>query len=185
MNDMQIISLFYKRDEQAIRETMDSYGGYCRTVAAAVLQDPADVEEAVADTWLKAWESIPPHNPRYLRLYLGKITRNLALSIWRKNNAYHRGGGQLALALDELGECVSSGDSPEQHVNMQELENAISSFLKSESDIRRAVFLRRYFYLDEISAIALRYSLKETNVRMMLMRTRKRLKKYLVQEGYM
>lgn len=184
MNDVQIIDLFFKRDEQAIRESMDAYGSYCRAVAGSILQDPADVEEAIADTWLKAWDAIPPQRPRYLRLFLGKITRNLALSIWRRNNAYRRGGGQVALALEELGECVSSGESPEEWVNMKELGKAISVFLKAETPTRRAVFLRRYFYLEEISAIARRYSLKESNIRMMLTRTRQKLKKYLMQEGY-
>lgn len=184
MNDAQIIQLYFARDEQAIRESMYSYGNYCRKIAESILQDRLDVEEAVADTWMKAWETIPPHNPKYLRLYLGKITRNLALSTYRKNSAYCRGGGQVALALEELGECVSSGDSPERLINKQELEKTISSFLQTENPTRRAVFLRRYFYLEEISAIAYRYGLKEANVRMMLARTRKRLGKYLKQEGY-
>lgn len=184
MNDAQIVELFFLRDEQAIRESMDAYGSYCRAVAGNILRDPADAEEAVADTWLKAWESIPPKRPLHLRLYLGRITRNLALSIWRKNNAYRRGEGQTALALEELGECVSSGDSPEEWVNMRELEKAVSAFLRQETAMRRTIFLRRYFYMEEISVIARRYCLRETNVRMMLTRTRQKLKKYLMQEGY-
>lgn len=185
MDDAQIIELFFNRDERAIRETMYAYGNYCRTVACSILPDPEDAEEAVADTWLKAWETIPPQNPKYLRLYLGKITRNLALSIWRRNNAYRRGGGQVELALEELGECISSDGYPEQWVNIRELEKAITKFLKTETATRRAVFLRRYFYMEEIPAIAGRYALKESNVRMMLARTRKKLRKFLMQEGYM
>ncbi len=184
MNDEKIIELFQKRDERAIKESMALYGSYCRTVAAGILTDPADAEEAVADTWLTVWDSIPPHCPKYLRLFLGRITRNHAISIWRRNNACSRGGGQAALALEELGECVSSGDTPETAVSARELERAITAFLKSEPARRRNVFLRRYFYLEDIPAIAHRYGLTESNVRMMLSRTRQKLKKYLTQEGY-
>lgn len=185
MNDDKIIELFQKRDEQALRESMASYGSYCRTVAAGILPDPADAEEAVADTWLTVWDSIPPHYPKYLRLFLGRITRNHAISIWRRNHAGSRGGGQSAMALEELGECVSSEDTPEAAVTARELERAITAFLKNEPAARRNTFVRRYFYLEDIPSIAHRYDLTESNVRMMLSRTRKKLKKYLMQEGYM
>lgn len=184
MNDEKIIELFQRRDEQAIRECMGQYGSYCRTVAAGILTDPADVEEAVADTWMAVWDSIPPHVPKYLRLFLGRITRNQAIGIWRRNNAHSRGGGQVVLALEELGECISSNDMPETTVSAKELERKITAFLKNEPAARRKVFLRRYFYLEEIPAIARRYALSESNVRMMLSRTRQKLKKYLTQEGY-
>lgn len=184
MNDERIIELFQKRDEQAIRESMAAYGNYCRSVAAGILPDPADAEEAVADTWLSAWDSIPPHCPKYLRLFLGRITRNHAVSIWRRNNARVRGGGQLPLALEELGECASPEGSPETAVSTGELARSITAFLKTEPAMRRCVFLRRYFYLEEIQVIAGRYGLKVANVRMMLTRTRQKLKKYLIQEGY-
>lgn len=184
MNDAQIIELFFARDERAIQESMYSYGNYCRKIAESILQNSADAEETVADTWLKAWETIPPQKPKYLRLYLGKITRNLALSTYRKNSAYCRGGGQVELALEELGECICSEGSPEQWVDMQALKDAMNGFLITEPAMRRTVFLRRYFYMEEISDIACRYGLKESNVRMMLARTRKRLGKFLKQEGY-
>lgn len=184
MTDDKIIELFNKRDELAIRESMTAYENYCRVIAAGILDDPADVEEAVADTWLAVWDLIPPHYPKYLRLFLGRITRNHAIAIWRKNNARCRGGGQVTLALEELGECVSSNDTPETAVSTKELERTITAFLKNEPARRRSVFLRRYFYLEDIPAIAHRYDLTETNVRMMLSRTRQKLKKYLTQEGY-
>lgn len=184
MNDEKIIELFQKRDEQAIKECIEHYGNYCRTIASGVLTDPADAEEVVADTWLAAWDCIPPHVPKYLRLFLGRITRNQAISVWRRNNAYSRGGGQVALALEELGQCVSAEDTPETAVSAKELERKITAFLKNEPATRRKVFLRRYFYLEDISAIAHRYDLTESNVRMMLSRTRQKLKKYLTQEGY-
>ena len=185
MNDERIIELFRRRDEQAIQESMIAYGAYCYSVAAGILPDPADAEEAVADTWLAAWDSIPPQYPKYLRLFLGRIARNKALSIWRRNTAQSRGSGQVSLALEELGECAAPGSSPEDTVDTNALGQAISAFLKNEPAKRRNVFIRRYFYLEESPAIAHRYGLSESNVRMMLSRTRQKLRKYLQQEGYL
>ncbi len=184
MYDEKIIELFCDRNERAIRECMDAYGSYCRVVAAGILSDSGDIEEAVADTWLLAWNSIPPQQPQHLRLYLGRITRNRAISIWRKKHADSRGGGQVAVALEELGECIASKNAAEDSVSTKELQNAITKFLKSRPALHRQVFLRRYFYLEEIPAIACRYGLKEGNVRMILSRTRQKLRKYLIQEGY-
>lgn len=184
MDDEKIIALYFQRDEQAIRESMAAYGPYCRTVAAGILSDPADVEEALADTWLAAWDSIPPQYPKYLRLYLGRITRNCAVSIWRKNHAQARGGGEVALALEELEQCVSEDPSPEAAVSSKQLQQAITRFLKNQPTVRRQVFLRRYFYLEDIPSIAHRYGLTQSNVRMMLSRTRQKLRSYLKQEGY-
>lgn len=184
MEDERIIELYWNRDERAIRASMDAYGGYCHTVAAAILDDRSDAEEAVADTWLRAWNTIPPQIPKYLRLFLGKITRNISLSISRKNHADCRGGGQMALALEELAECVSSGENPESIVSTEELERAITDFLYYEPIKSRTIFLRRYFYLEDSQAIAKRYGLSEAAVRMQLMRTRRKLKDYLAKEGY-
>lgn len=184
MNDEKIIQLYWDRDEQAIRASMDTYGPYCRAVAREILHNPSDVEEAVADTWLKAWDAIPPGRPQYLRLFLGKLTRNISLSLWRRQTASRRGGGQVTLALEELGECIGKESSPEEQVNLRELEKALSAFLRNEPEMRRAVFLRRYFYLEDVESIARYYDLKENNVRVMLSCTRQKLKKYLKQEGY-
>ena len=184
MDDEKIIELFFRRDEQAISESMTAYEGYCRSIAARILPDPSDAEEAVADTWLAAWDAIPPQRPKYLKLFLGRITRNRAVSIWRRNNARCRGLGQVTLALEELGECVSPEKTPEQTVNAKELERAVTAFLKNEPAMRRCVFLRRYFYLEDVPAIAKRYGLSSANVRMMLSRTRQKLKKYLTEGGY-
>lgn len=185
MTDEKIIELFFRRDEQAIRESTIAYGAYCRSIASGILSDPLDAEEVVADTWLAAWDSIPPNRPQYLRLFLGSITRNRALSRWRKNCAASRGGGETAIALEELGECISTGGSPEDTVNTKQLGQTITAFLKREPAMYRNVFLRRYYYMESFSDIADRYGLKETNVRMMLSRTRKKLRNYLKQEGYL
>ena len=185
MTDEKIIELYFRRDEQAIRESVIAYGAYCRSIASGILTDPMDAEEAVADTWLAAWDSIPPKRPKYLRLFLGSITRNKALSKWRKNHAESRGGGETALALEELGECIGTSGSPEDAVNTRQLGQTITEFLKREPAMRRNVFLRRYYYLESLTDIADRYGLKETNVRMMLSRTRQKLRNYLKQEGYL
>ena len=185
MTDEKIIELFFCRDEQAIRESAVAYGAYCRTIASGILKDPMDAEEAVADTWLAAWDSIPPNRPKYLKLFLGSITRNRALSKWRKNCAECRGGGETALALEELEECIGTSGSPEDAVNTKELGKAITAFLQKEPTMRRNVFLRRYYYLEKLPDIANRYGLKEPNVRMMLSRTRQKLRNYLKQEGYL
>lgn len=184
MTDEKIIGLFQKRDEQAIRECIGSYGSYCRTVVSGILRDPADVDEALQDTWLAVWDAIPPQNPQCLRLFLGRIARNAAISIWRRDNARRRGGGEVPLALEELSDCVSGGSSPDAVTDCRELSRTLSTFLKTEPALRRSVFVRRYFYLEELSSIACRYGKKEANVRMMLSRTRQRLRKYLEQEGY-
>ena len=184
MTDEKIIELFFHRDEQAIRESVIAYGAYCRSIAAGILNDPSDAEEAVADTWLAAWNSIPPNRPKYLRLFLGSITRNRALTQWRKNTAESRGGGETAIALEELGECVGAAGSPEDAVNTKQLGQTITEFLKKEPAMRRNVFLRRYYYMEKLPDIANRYGLKEANVRMMLSRTRQKLRNYLKQEGY-
>lgn len=185
MTDSEIIILYNQRKEEAIRASMEVYGSYCHAVAARILQDPADAEEAVADTWLHAWNAIPPQQPRHLRLFLGKLTRNLALSIWRKNNAQSRGGGQVPLALEELKECSTSEGSPEALVSTKELASSVSSFLRTLPERQRAVFLRRYFYLEDTKAIAGHLGMKEANVRMLLSRLRQKLKKHLTQEGYL
>lgn len=184
MDDKAIIDLYFNRDEQAVRETVLAYGEYCRTVAGNILQNPQDAEEAVADTWLNVWNSIPPQKPRFLKLYLAKITRNIALNTYREQSAQKRGGGQVVLALEELGECVSHSDSVDSRVDERLLRDAIQSFLQRISKKDRMIFVRRYFFLEDTPTIAQRYGLKESNVLLILSRTRTKLKDYLIKEGY-
>ncbi len=185
MRDDEIISLYLDRNEQAIAETIASYGGYCGKIAGTILTDSADAEEAVADTWLRAWNTIPPQRPQYLRLFLGKITRNLSLSMLRAKSADFRGGGEIALALEELSECVVQGDDPEAVLGAKELGRCVSDFLKSQPKNHRVIFLRRYFYLESSKEIALRLGTSDSNVRLILSRTRKRLREHLKKEGYL
>ena len=184
MEDQKIIELFFARDEQALLEADRSYGGYCFAVARSILGSDRDAEEVVSDTMLRAWNSIPPQKPRNLKLYLAGIARNAAMSAWRAQNAEKRGGGQLLIALDELGECVSGTDDVSSTLDKQELGDAITRFLRKQKERDRGVFVRRYFYLEDTGAIARRFAIREENVLQILSRTRRKLKLFLIQEGY-
>lgn len=184
MEDHKIIALFFERDERAIKETERSYGGYCYAVAKAVLGSESDAEETVSDALLKVWHTIPPQRPASLKLYMAKITRNLAISRWRALGAEKRGGSQTMIALEELGDCVSDGQDVTLELDKKELSRAISQFLRGEKERDRGIFIRRYFYLEDAGTIALRYGLREANVLQILSRTRRKLKQYLIREGY-
>lgn len=184
MDDRAIIDLYWKRDEQAISETQRAYGGYCFTVANSILGNSWDAEEVVSDTWIHAWNSIPPKRPTYLKQFLAKITRNLALNIWSSQNAEKRKCNRMDVVLDELGECIPSNASVDTNLDGEELKHMILNFLKRESRRERYIFLRRYFYFDEIHQIAQECKLTDANVYQILSRVRGRLKKYLQKEGY-
>lgn len=184
MDDQQIVALYENRDERAVAETIAAYEGYCRAIAGRILENPADVEEVLSDTWLKVWYAIPPQKPKYFQLFLGKITRNLALSTYRSQTAAKRGGGAVEIALEELGECIPDRNTPESHVDQKLLEQMIRDFLQTVSPKERAIFVRRYFFLESTKQIARNHGLRESNVLMILSRTRSKLKKYLTQEGY-
>ena len=184
MEDSRILELYWQRDEQAIRETKDAYGGYCFSVANAVLENAWDAEEVVAETWVRAWNSIPPNRPAHLKQYLAKIARNLALNTYLAHNAQKRKGDQVAIALEELDECIASSETAEGNLEAEELKHAISGFLRTQPPREQGIFLRRYFYLESVERIARYYGLKEANVFQILSRTRRKLKAYLQKEGY-
>ena len=152
MEDKDIIALYFSRSESAIAETSRKYGGYCRAIAARILPSPEDTEECLSDTWLGAWNAIPPQVPNCLRLFLGRIVRNLALDRYAYNRAAKR-NANLEAVLDELAECVS-GSSLEEDFDAALLGEAISRYLASCKAETRQVFLRRYWYSDSIRDIA-------------------------------
>jgi len=184
MEDTKIIDLYFARDEQAIAETDKKYGAYCFTLARAILPGRQDAEETVSDTYWKTWNAIPPHRPAVLKLFLAKITRNLAFTRWRKMTADKRGGGEMELVLEELAGCVAAPGSVEDSINGKELAKTIRSFLDTLPVREQDIFLRRYFFVEESEAIARRYGMKPATVLRTLSRTREKLKKYLTQEGY-
>lgn len=185
MSDEQIIELYQKRNEIAIRATNDSYGAYCYSIANRILRSAEDSWECVNDTWLRAWSCIPPQCPKCLRTFLAKITRNLAFDRYKREHAHKRGAGEIQLALDELEECVAASSDVEADLFSEEMKRCIDGFLRGLPEQKRDVFLRRYFYVEPTAGIAKRYGLKEGNVLMILSRTRRELKNYLEKEGFL
>lgn len=183
MDDNAILTLYFSRDETAIDETAKKYGGYCYFIANNILEDPLDASESVNDTYLGAWNSIPPQRPAILRAYLGKITRNIALKRRRDRLADKRGGGEAALALEELTGCVAVGSSVEREVQEKTVADAISRFLWELPETTRQVFVRRYWYLESVSEISERFGFSVSKVKSILLRTRERLRAFLLKEG--
>ena len=184
MEDAAIVELFFSRSEQAIRETMEKYGAYCMTVSRNILRDEEDAEECVSDTWVKAWNAIPPERPRVLKCYLAKITRNLAINRYHQKHAARRGGTETKMVLDELEETVAGQQNVEDLVTAKELRLTIDAFVRALPEREGNVFIRRYFYTEAVDAIAKRYGLSANNVSVMLNRTRKKLKNHLLEAGY-
>lgn len=183
MEDEKILDLYWARDEQALSETEQKYGGYCRTIACGILSSREDAEECVNDTWLGAWNAIPPKRPGILSAFLGRITRNLAFDAYRASHAKKRGGA-LPLALDELDECIAGHGGVESALDEKALSRAIDAFLRTLPERECTLFLRRYWFVEPLREIAQRFELNENSVKSILFRTREKLRKYLEQEGF-
>lgn len=183
MDDTSIIELYRNRDERAISETEKKYGKLCYRIAENILKQKEDSEECVNDTFMKAWNSIPPDRPMHFSAYLCQITKRLALSKYRYNTANKR-QSDGCLSYEELSDIVSDKKTPEDARIMSELSNAINAFLMSEDKQNRIIFIRRYWYYDSIEAIAESFQLNAKTVGSILFRMRKRLKKYLEKEGF-
>lgn len=184
MTEEQIITLFNRRDEAAVRESERQFGAYCYAVAKRILSCHEDCEECVNETWLRAWKTIPPQRPKSLKLFLASITRNLAYDRYRKLGTQRRGGGEIEAVLEELDQCVAAPETAEDAVLAGDLEAEINRFLGTLPERDRDVFLRRYFFTEPVREIARRYGLREENVSMILSRARKKLKQHLYKEGY-
>ena len=185
MNDTEIVNLYWARSERAIAESRAKYGAYCTAIARNILGSAQDAEEASSDTWLAAWNSIPPKRPAILRSYLGKLTRNLSLKKWRESHALKRGGGEVSLALDELADCIPDGSDTEREADARLLSRTIDRFLAGLKEGERRVFVCRYWYMDSIAEIGARFGFSESKVKSMLLRLRKRLKSQLEREGFL
>lgn len=182
MDDKRIVELFRQRNEAAIYEADRKYGRYCRSIASNILQSSEDAEEVVNDTYVGAWNSIPPYNPERLSTFLGKITRQLSLKRLRERNAQKRGSGELTLVLAELDECIPSAQSIDEQLDAKELAAIINEFLADINDDERRVFVRRYWYFDSIGSIAQRFGFSQSKVKSMLKRTRDKLLLWLRKE---
>lgn len=184
VRDEQIVELFWRRDESAIQKTEQKYGPYLTKIAYNILSDWEDSKESVNDTYLKAWSSMPPHKPDILSAYLGKITRQVSIDILRKRSTLKRQASEYAASLDEIGDCIPAGETPERTVELELLAEAIASYLRTLSPQARNTFIGRYYFMDSIRDITEYYGMSKSKVESMLHRTRKGLKAYLEKEGY-
>ncbi len=184
MEDNEIVRLFTERSEEAVAAAMGKYKTYCMRIAVNILHSREDAEECVNDAFLKAWEMIPPHNPERLSAFLGKITRNLAINRHRDSLAEKRGSGDTTLAFEELSAVISDSTDIENEAERRELLEEISAFLKRLPERKRNIFISRYWYCESIRVIAERYSVSESNVSVILNRTRQKLREYLLKRGF-
>ena len=181
MEDNHIVELFWARDPEAIPAATEKYGVYCAAVARNILHSPEDEEECVNDTWLHAWNAMPPHRPQLLRTFLGKLTRNLSLKRLEMRSALKRGGDTV---WEELSELVSGREEPMDAVFTRDLAAAIDGFLSTLSREQRSLFLRRYWYYDSVTELAKRFGMSANRVSVTLHRIREKLKAYLTERGY-
>ena len=184
MNDSEIVRLFMERSEEAITAAQSKYKNYCFKIALNILNSHEDAEECVNDAFLSAWELIPPNKPEMLSTFLGKLTRNLAINRYRRGLADKRGNGDPGAAFDELSEIISSETDIESEAEKNELLREINAFLKKLPAQKRNVFICRYWYCESIREISDEFSLTESNVSVILGRTRQKLREYLRKRGY-
>ncbi len=183
MDDELIVQLYWDRSESAISETDRKYGSYCKSIAYNILQNIEDAEESVNDTYMDAWNAMPPHRPSILATFLGKITRRISIDRWRSQTRLKRGGGEITLALEELDECIAGSQNVEKEMERKELAQLINRFLDSLPVPERRVFLSRYLYMDSIKDIAQKFGFSQSKVMSMLHRLRQKLRRHL-EEGY-
>lgn len=183
MDDKQIVELYLKRDENAIRQTQRKFGKRIIRISKNITGSESTAEEVENDTYLRAWESIPPSNPAtYLFAYLARIARNLSLSVCRERSALKR-NAMLVEFTNEMEECLPSKSSVEEEADANLLVELLNKFLFSKSEDKRNIFIRRYWYLDSVSEIATRFDLSESSVKTMLFRTRAELREFLEEQG--
>lgn len=184
MEDEKIVSLYWERSEDAIRETEIKYDRYLTKIANNILDSLEDSREQVNDTYLAAWNSMPTHRPSVLSTYLGKITRRLSIDCFRTRNREKRRDSQYALSLSELGDCVSAGNTTEEIVNVKLLADTIGIYLRLLPEDARNAFIGRYYFLDSLKEVAAYCGMTESRCKMLLYRTRLGLKEYLEKEGF-
>ena len=184
MEDEKIVDLYWQRSESAIRETEIKYDRYLTKIAYNILADTEDSRESVNDTYLAAWNSMPPHRPGVLSTYLGKLTRRISIDCFRRRTRQKRGGSEYEVSLSELGDCVSGGNTTEEIVNVRLLADTIGIFLRLQSVEARNAFIGRYYYLDSLKEVAAYCGMTESKCKTLLFRTRVALKEYLREEGF-
>lgn len=183
MEDREIVELFCRREQAAISETQKKYQNYCLAIAKNILYSSEDADEILNDTYTAAWNTIPPHRPEILSTYLGKITRRLSLKRLREKTAKKRGAGEIPAAFEELEECVPDRWDISQELEEKQLTALLNAFLEVLPEEERRVFLCRYWYCDSIREISGRFGFGQSKVKMMLKRTRDKLRECLEKEG--
>jgi len=185
LEDNDILDLFFARQEAALYETQQKYGGRLLRTAKNILHSEQDAEECVSDTLHRAWEAIPPNRPAIFGAYLSKITRNLSLNRWKAQSATRRGGGEVELLLGELEDCIPAAKAvmPEEAYEAQLLTEAINTCFGAMDQTARVVFIRRYFHGESIADICTRFDMSESKVKSLLFRARKKLGTHLEKEG--
>ena len=184
MEDGQIVDLYLQRKEQAVDMTAEKYGGRLKTVAYGIVKDLETAQECENDTYLEAWKSIPPHEPRtYLYAFLVRITRHIALNCCRERQSLKR-RAHLCELSQELEQCIAGPEDVEQHMDELFLRKTLNAFLGDLEREKRIIFIRRYWYLDSIRDIAATLGISESKVKTTLHRCRKMLRSYLEKEGY-
>lgn len=184
MDDNTIVQMFWDRNQNAISVTSEKYGAYCMSIAYNILGNYQDAEECVSDTYLNTWNSIPTNRPKMLSTYLGKIVRNLSFNIYKKKKAQKRGSGQISLVIEELADVITDSNDIENEWNKKLLIESINSYLSELPDVKRRIFVCRYWYADSVKDIAGRFGMTENNVSVTLQRLRSQLHNYLVERGF-
>ena len=184
LNDQHIVELYWQRDERAMQMTAAYYGATLTAVAQRILDDLAESEETVNDTYLRAWNVIPPHRPTKLGAFLAKITRELAIDRFRRRKAEKRGSSQYALSLEELSECIPGGETPDEALDYALLTEAIRTYLSGLKPMVRQAFVGRYFFALSLQEIADRQGVTLAWVKTALHRTRQGLREHLEKEGF-
>lgn len=185
MDDEKIVELYWQRDQRAIEKTQHKYGSYLTKVAYNILSDWEDSVESVNDTYLSAWNAMPPHRPQALCAFLSKLTRRISIDLLRKKQSAKRGGGEYVLSLSELSQCLPGGNTTEQEADGRALAQSIQRFVQALPEKSRNVFIGRYFYMDPVKEVARYCGLTESNAKVLLHRTRLALREHLEQEGYL
>ena len=184
MDDNRIVDLYLSRDEAAISQTSEKYGSSLRNIAYGIVEDLHTAEECENDTYMEAWNAIPPHEPRcYLFAFLARITRHIALDFCKSRNRLKRSAFICELSA-ELEQCIPAPDDTECRIDAMMLCEAINTFLATLSDEKRNIFMRRYWYMDSIAAISQCYGMSQSKVKSILFRSRNQLREYLDKEGY-
>ena len=184
MDDNRIVELYLLRDETAIRQTSEKYGNRLRSLAYGIVNDRQTAEECENDTYMEAWNTIPPHEPGgYLYAFLARITRHISLNRCRDRSRLKRSALICELSA-ELEQCIPAPDDTECRIDDMAMSEAINGFLGALNEEKRNIFVRRYWYLDSIADISKRFALSESKVKTTLFRCRNRLREHLEKEGY-